>query len=124
MNWKFTEGLPVYQQIMVQIQSAVLSGEFPPGSKIPSVRELAAQARVNPNTMQHALQELESEQLLIAMGSNGRFVTEDTAIIEKAKAVMVQKLTAEFVLKLEGLGIPPSQAAQLLANFTSQKEEN
>ena len=124
MNWKFTEGLPVYQQIMMQIQSAVLSGEFPPGSKIPSVRELAAQARVNPNTMQHALQELEAEKLLIAMGSSGRFVTEDTTIIENAKVEMVKRLTEEFILKLEGLGFSPAQVAEILTDFTSQKEEN
>ena len=123
MNWKFTDGMPVYQQIMTQIQSAVLSGEYPPGSKIPSVRELAAQARVNPNTMQHALQELEQEQLLIAMGSNGRYVTEDIAIIDAAKKAMVEKLTCEFVQKLQNLGISPAQASELLTVFATKKEE-
>ena len=123
MNWKFTDGMPVYQQIMMQIQSAVLSGEYPPGSKIPSVRELAAQARVNPNTMQHALQELEQEQLLIAMGSNGRYVTEDIAIIDTAKNAMVEKLICEFVQKLQSLGISPAQTSELLRAFTTKKEE-
>ncbi len=123
MNWKFTDGMPVYQQIMMQIQSAVLSGEYPPGSKIPSVRELAAQARVNPNTMQHALQELEQEQLLIAMGSNGRYVTEDIAIIDAAKKAMVEKLICEFVQKLQSLGISPAQVSELLRTFATKKEE-
>ena len=123
MNWKFTDGMPVYQQIMMQIQSAVLSGEYPPGSKIPSVRELAAQARVNPNTMQHALQELEQEQLLIAMGSNGRYVTEDIAIIDAAKQAMVEKLICEFVQKLQSLGISPAQVSELLRTFAIKKEE-
>ena len=51
MNWKFTGDRPVYQQIMAAIRGAILTGELPPGKKILSVRDLAAQAQVNPNTM-------------------------------------------------------------------------
>ena len=58
MNWKFTGDRPVYQQIMDTLRGAVLQGELPPGEKVPSVRELAARAQVNPNTVQRALTEL------------------------------------------------------------------
>ena len=57
--WKFTGNQPVYLQIMEQIRGAILAGEYPPGGRIPPVRDLAAQAQVNPNTMQRALLELE-----------------------------------------------------------------
>ncbi len=64
MNWNITAGRPVYVQLVEQLELALVAGEFPPGSRIPPVRELAADAGVNPNTMQRALQELESRGLL------------------------------------------------------------
>ena len=75
MNWKFTGERPVYQQIVATIRAAILTGEYPPGMKVPSVRDLAAQAQVNPNTMQRALTELEREGLLLGGGTSGRTVT-------------------------------------------------
>ena len=63
MNWNITAGRPVYVQLVEQLELALVAGEFPPGSRIPPVRELAADAGVNPNTMQRALQELESQTL-------------------------------------------------------------
>ena len=66
MNWNITAGRPVYVQLVEQLELALVAGEFPPGSRIPPVRELAADAGVNPNTMQRALQELESRGLLQA----------------------------------------------------------
>ena len=72
MNWKFAGDRPVYQQIMENIRGAVLRGELPPGGRVPSVRELAMQAQVNPNTMQRALTELEREGLLVGGGTSGR----------------------------------------------------
>lgn len=78
MNWKFAGDRPVYQQIMAAIRGAILKGELPPGGKVPSVRDLAAQAQVNPNTMQRALTELEREGLLVSGGTSGRSVTPRT----------------------------------------------
>lgn len=66
MNWNITAGRPVYVQLIEQLELALVAGEFPPGSRIPPVRELAADAGVNPNTMQRALQELEGRGLLQA----------------------------------------------------------
>ena len=75
MNWNITAGRPVYVQLVEQLELALVAGEFPPGSRIPPVRELAADAGVNPNTMQRALQELESRGLLQAQRTAGRTVT-------------------------------------------------
>lgn len=114
MTWKFTSDRPVYLQIMDQLRGAVLSGDYVPGGKIPSVRELATAARVNPNTMQHALQELEHEGLLSAHGTNGRFVTEDPGILEQARQRRLKELTRECAAKFAALGIGPGEAAALL----------
>lgn len=122
MIWKFSDDRPVYQQIIEIIQDSVLSGRFPAGSKIPSVRELAADARVNPNTMQHALQELEGQKLLITNGTSGRFVTEDSQIIESAKQQRIQALIQEYIKKLSALGISPKQAADYLTEIQKGKD--
>ena len=112
MNWKFSSELPVYLQIMDEIRGAVLSGEYLPGGKIPSVRDLAAQARVNPNTIQHALHLLEQEGLLSAHGTNGRFVTDDEQVLQELRQARIKALALEYAQKFAVLGLRPTQAAQ------------
>ena len=114
MNWKFSGDRPVYQQIMAFIRGAILSGELSPGQKIPSVRELAAQAQVNPNTVQRALTELEREGLLVSGGTTGRSVTENHAVLETTREQMLTELAQECAEKFRVFGLTPSQAAQWL----------
>ena len=114
MNWKFSGDRPVYQQIMENIRGAVLRGELPPGGKIPSVRDLAAEAQVNPNTMQRAMTELEREGLLISGGTSGRTVTENPEVLEEMRESILEALARECAEKFMVFGITPSQAAQLL----------
>ena len=95
MNWKFVGDRPVYQQIMALIRGGILTGELSPGQKIPSVRDLAAQAQVNPNTVQRALTELEREGLLVSGGTSGRRVTEEEAILEEMKEQTITELARE-----------------------------
>ena len=80
MEWKFTDDIPIYQQIMNMLKQEIASGELAPGQKLPSVRELALEAKVNPNTMQKALAELEREGLLYSQRTAGRFVAEQQGI--------------------------------------------
>lgn len=123
MDWKFTNNCPVYQQIMEKIQSAVLAGEFSPGQKIPSVRDLAVEARVNPNTMQHALQELEQTGLLVTRSTSGRHVTDDITILDSMRDKQLRELTAEFMKKFATLGIAPSKVIQLLSDYENERNE-
>lgn len=123
MVWKFTGERPVYQQIMEQIQGAVLSGEFAPGERIPSVRDLATQAQVNPNTMQHALHELEQQGLLVASGTTGRYVTEDASVVEQLRACRLRALAAECAQRFAAFGLSPAQAAQCLLQLQDGKED-
>ena len=122
MTWKFSSEMPVYLQIMDQIRGSVLSGEYLPGGKIPSVRDLAAQAQVNPNTVQHALHELEQEGLLIAHGTNGRFVTEDDQVLQKLREDRIRALALECAQKFAVLGLSPTQAAQELLGLERKDE--
>lgn len=123
MNWKFTGDRPVYQQIMAAIRGAILKGELPPGGKVPSVRDLAAQAQVNPNTMQRALTELEREGLLVGGGTTGRTVTENEAILAAMREQALQELARECAEKFMVFGVTPSQAAQLLLGLETNKED-
>ena len=122
MNWNFTGDRPVYQQIMAGIRGAVLGGELSPGQKVPSVGDLAAQAQVNPNTMQRALTELEREGLLVGGGTSGRTVTTDKAVLAAMRERILTELARECAEKFMVFGIPPSQAARLLMMLDEGKE--
>ena len=119
MNWKFAGDRPVYQQIMAAIRGAILKGELPPGGKVPSVRDLAAQAQVNPSTMQRALTELEREGLLVSGGS----VTQDEAVLVAMREQALEELARECAEKFMTFGVTPTQAAQLLLGLETKKEE-
>ena len=122
MNWKFVGDRPVYQQIMALIRGGILTGELSPGQKIPSVRDLAAQAQVNPNTVQRALTELEREGLLVSGGTSGRRVTEEEAILEEMKEQSILELARECAEKFRVFGLSPAQAAQRLMLLEEQEE--
>ena len=114
MNWKFSGERPVYQQIMETLRGAIVKGELTPGKKVPSVRELAAQAQVNPNTMQRALTELEREGLLVGGGTSGRTVTTDQGVLSAMKEQILEELARECAEKFLVFGVTPTQAARLL----------
>lgn len=123
MNWKLTGDSPVYQQIMAAIRGAILKGELEPGGKVPSVRDLAAQAQVNPNTMQRALNELEREGLLVSGGTAGRTVTQDETVLNAMREKTLRELAKECAEKFMVFGLSPTQAAQLLMELDEHKEE-
>lgn len=114
MIWHFSGNKPVYQQIMDILRYAVIRGEYGPGDRIPSVRDMAAMARVNPNTMQHAVSELEHEGMLTSHGTVGRFITEDKEILGTMKRKAQQTLVQEFALRFREMGLSIEQAVKLL----------
>ena len=122
MNWKFSGERPVYQQIMETLRGAIVKGELTPGKKVPSVRELAAQAQVNPNTQQRALTELEREGLLVGGGTSGRTVTTDQAVLAAMKEQILEELARECAEKFLVFGVTPTQAARLLESLEERKE--
>ena len=114
MAWKFTGDRPVYLQIAQRIEKSVLSGVYPPGGQIPSVRQLALEAAVNPNTVQHAFTELENQGIILSRGTQGRFVTEDVTTIEFCRQEMARQYVRAFLKDIEQLGIPKEQAIHMI----------
>lgn len=114
MAWQFSSDRPIYTQLADQIKLRVVSGRYPAGSKLPSVRELAAEAAVNPNTMQRALSQLETEGLLFTQRTSGRFVTDKEETIMDLKSSLAQKVIQEFLQKMESLGFTQEDAAQMV----------
>lgn len=114
MDWNITAGRPVYVQLVEQMELALVNGTFPPGSKIPPVRELAADAGVNPNTMQRALQELETRGLLQAQRTAGRTVTADAGALQALRRKRAVGLAAEFLRQMQALGLDRAETEELL----------
>lgn len=114
MQLKINSARPVYLQIEEYIRNAVITNVYPPGSRIPAVRELAAELKVNPNTVQRAMAELEQQGLLITNGTLGKIVTEDEAVIHAIRQAAVQIAVKECVAQFKNLGISIKEAAQLL----------
>ena len=114
MEWRFTDDRPIWQQLTEQLTLRILKGEYPPGSRLPAVRELAAQAGVNPNTMQRALAQLESDGLAAGGRTAGRTVTEDAAVIEAAKKARAQEAVALCLQILEELGYSKPDALEFM----------
>ena len=121
MPWNLDPQRPIYAQIIERVQLDIVTGHYAPGSRLPSVRELAAQAAVNPNTMQRALSELEGSGLIYAQRTSGRFVTEDTARIRQAKEKLASMQVREFIRKMRQLGLEDDEILQLIN--TIMKEE-
>ena len=120
---QFDNGLPIYLQIVKEMTLRALSGAIEPGGKIPPVRELAAEFGVNPNTMQRALAQLETEGLVRTERTSGRYVTEDTELIEQLRTEAARKLAEEFLVKMRGIGYSPARAAALLEQLDTTKED-
>ena len=114
MAWSFSADRPVYIQISERIKRLVLSGEYKPGEQIPSVRQLALEAAVNPNTIQHAFTELESNGLIISKNTVGRFVTNDEAIIEECRNDLAKSIAKDFIKNMSHLSITPEQAIKII----------
>ena len=114
MDWSFQSDAPIYTQLVEQIKVAIVTGVFPPGERLPSVRDLATEAGVNPNTMQRALAQLESEQLVYSQRTAGRFVTEDGRVIGSAKRELAQRHVERFLEAMHRLGIKQEEIDGLL----------
>ena len=114
MKWLFSNDAPIYTQLIEQIKVGIVAGAFPPGARLPSVRDLATEAGVNPNTMQRALAELERDGLVFSQRTAGRFVTEDKTMIEQAKRGLAERHIKTFLAAMLRLGYQPEEIITLL----------
>ncbi len=120
MSWDLKSDRPIYSQLIEQIEIKICSGIFAPGSKLPSVRELAQEAAVNPNTMQRALSILEEDGLLYTNRTSGRFITEDSKMIQKAKQKLAQEQISEFLEKMSSLGFSKTETLSIISTMLEE----
>ena len=114
MPWNFNPDKPIFIQLVERLESDIVSGKYAPGDRLPTVRELAVEAAVNPNTMQKAYAELERLGLVYTQRTSGRFVTDDKKLIEKTRKELAKKITEEFLTKMKKIGISRNDAIDLL----------
>lgn len=114
MPWRLNSDRPIFIQIIEKIQMDIISGRYKPGDKLPSVREFAQEASVNPNTMQKALAELERTGLVYSQRTSGRYITEDTAMIEELKNQIAENIITQFLESMQNLGYEKHETISLL----------
>ena len=123
MSWEFQDHLPIYAQLMDTLKRRIVTGRYLPGEKLPSVRELAAEAGINPNTVQRAFSELEREGLIYTQRATGKYVTENEADIKSAKQTLSKTQVADFLRAMQSLGFSVGDVIVLLQSFNESEEE-
>ena len=116
MAWHFTSRAPVYLQIVSRIRADILGCVYKADEQIPPVRQLAFEAGVNPNTMQRAFSVLEEEQLFVTRGTVGRFITTDTAVLERAREALRRETVARLLEEAKAVGLEPDQLIEAIRN--------
>ena len=111
---EFEANTPIYLQLIDMIKLQIVSGRLKSGDKLPSVRDLAVEYGVNPNTMQKALSQLEWEKLVYTVRTTGRYVTEDTELIGKLRKELADMRISELFEKLQQLGYGKREIKDLL----------
>lgn len=124
MSWEFQDHLPIYAQLMDTLKRRIITGRYLPGEKLASVRELAAEAGINPNTVQRAFSELEREGLIYTQRATGKYVTENADEIKSARQALAKTQVAEFLSNMQSLGYSVGDVIVLLQSFNESEEES
>ncbi|MFZ3131213.1 MAG: GntR family transcriptional regulator [Desulfosporosinus sp.] len=120
MPWELKPDRSIYTQLIEQIELMIFSGVYPLGSKLPSGRDMAQEAAVNPNTMQRALAKLEEDGLIITHRTSGRSITEDAHLVEMAKTKMAQEQISEFLEKMQLMGFEQKEILTIINNMVKE----
>ena len=122
MKWEIKEGIPIYTQLVQQMKSGIASGEYSPGSRMPSVRDLAMEAGVNPNTMQRALAELERNGLVFTERTSGRFITEDNKLLAGLRSDLAAEHIGGMFEQLRKLGMDDQEIVRSVKHWAGEVE--
>ncbi|MBR3464227.1 MAG: GntR family transcriptional regulator [Clostridiales bacterium] len=120
MSWNFDESRPLFQQIVERVTVDVVSGKYNAGDKLPSVREYAVEAGVNPNTMQKALSALEESGLIVTQRNSGRYVTENSALIADYRKGAALKAAQDYIAFTKSAGLTLEEAIEVLKEAGSK----
>lgn len=123
MEWNLTNDRPIYLQLEEILLQAIASGQYPAGSRLPAVRELAAEAGVNPNTMQRALTDLEREGLLYSQRTAGRFVTDETERIRGKRRELAMTQVQNFLTSMKEMGFSAEETVEMIEQVIRKEEE-
>ena len=122
MAWELDAGRPICAQLVERIQRKIVSGQYRPGEKLPSVRDLATVAAVNPNTMQKAFAELERSGLIVTQRTSGRTVTEDTKLIRNTREQLAVGHVRNFMNNMQELGYQKEEIKDFFDKIQPQKD--
>ena len=116
MPWNLDNDRPIYLQLMERIQHDIISGVYKPGDKLPSVRDLAVEAAVNPNTMQKALSELERCGLVYSQRTSGMFITDNTNMLKEMRTELAREHIQNFFEQMRKLGFSDEDTLEMIRN--------
>ena len=123
MEWDFKNGIPIYTQIIDEMTMRIASGAYAPGDKLPSVRELAMDAGVNPNTMQRAMAEMERRGLVFSERTSGRFVTQDENVLRKLHEDLARTYLSELTEKLQKIGMDRDEIRNVVDSWLAEDNQ-
>lgn len=123
MSWEIKSGLPIYTQLLEELKRRIVSGQYEPGEKLLPVRELAQEAKVNPNTMQKALAELERQNLVYAVRTTGRYITEDIQLIEQTKDEFARSHVQNYYKEMSTLGYEKQDMVRMITEYNEEDGE-
>ena len=123
MDFDLQGSRPIWLQLAEALRERIVTGRYPPGSHFPTVRDLAAEAGVNPNTMQRALAQLETDGLVITNRTSGRTVTDREDVLAETRRQLARERTEEYFRKMEALGYSRGQAAELARREGEDNEQ-
>lgn len=121
MNFSFDNNIPIYIQLVEQLKICIISGKLKPGERLPSVRDFALQMKVNPNTMQKALSELEESGLIFTERTNGKFVTNNTLLVKSYKKDYAKELSEKYFSMMESIGFDKLKTMEYLNEIGGKK---
>jgi len=124
LAWQFNSNRPIYIQIVDEIELRILNGTYEMGMRLPSVRDLAVLAAVNPNTMQRALAELEEMGLVTTQRNTGRTVTTDETAVSRARDIKADLLAETFMMQMQALGLSRKEVLERLAKGEHKEGEH
>ena len=117
MSWTFDNNKPIYLQIMDKIKLQIVSHKLEPNQQLPTVRELASEAGVNPNTIQRALSDLEREGFVYTKRTAGRFVIEDLDLILQSRKQLSEEQLQQFVTGMVEFGYEKEELPTVLRDY-------
>lgn len=120
MSWNFSDDKPIYVQIVDKIKLMIISGVYNCGDKLPSVRDMATEVGVNPNTMQKAFQELERTSVIYSQRTNGRFITDDTDLIEMLRNNIAQNQIKQFYDNMTQMGLSKEEIINAINDYIKE----